>query len=215
MNRIRIAAWLCLAALAPSLTGCVGAAAVGAGTGALMFVDRRAAETYLTDEGVEIRAASRLGDVLGRRAHINVTSYNRMALLTGEVHDEAAKAQAEKTVAAVPNVRSIANELRVAGVSSLGDRSNDAYVTSKVKARFIDANKFSPVHVKVITEAGTVYLLGLVTQRESEAAVEIARTTAGVAKVVRMMEIISEEQARQIDNRPPPEPAKKPAPAAQ
>lgn len=196
--------WLLLATLMPILAGCFGATVVGVGAGALMAADRRPSETYVTDESIELRAGNRINEAFGDRAHVNVTSYNRSVLLTGEVPDTAARSQVEKIAGGVPNVKAISNEAQVAGVSTLGARGNDAYITSKVKARFIDANKFAVIHVKVVTEAATVYLLGMVTQRESDAAVDIARTTGGVQKVVRVFEIISEEQARQMDNRPTP-----------
>ena len=154
----------------------------------------------MTDEGIEIRAANRFNEHFGDRAHINVTSYNRMVLLTGEVPNATARAEAEKIVAGIPNVKSISNELIVASTSSMGGRSNDSYITSKVKARFVDANKFAANHVKVVTEAGVVFLLGLVTQADANAAVEVTRTTGGVLKVVRVFEIISPEQAKAIDN---------------
>ncbi len=193
---------LLLALAVPLLAGCFGVAAVGVGTGALMFTDRRQAETFATDEGIEIRAASRISEKYGDRAHVNVTSYNRTVLLTGEVPDAAAKAEVEKIVATVPNVKAISNELQIGAVSTLGNRSNDTFITSKVKARFIDAAQFGANHVKVVTEAGVVYLMGLVTQREAGAAVEIARTTGGVLKVVRVFEIVSDAEARRLD--PPP-----------
>ncbi len=195
--------WLLMAALAPTLAGCFGAAVVGVGAGALIVADRRIAETYLADEGIEIRAGNRIREKFGSNTHVNVTSYNRMVLLTGEAPDAAAKAEVEKAVAGVPNVKAVTNELQVAGASSLGGRSNDTYITSKVKARFIDYAKFSPHLVKVVTEAGTVYLLGLVTQREADDAVDIARTTSGVQKVVRVFEIIGGEEARRLDLRAP------------
>ncbi len=202
--RIKIGARLRnLAALTlsvPVLAGCFGAAAVGVGTGALMLTDRRNSETFISDQGMEIRAANRIGDQYGDKVHVNVTSYNRMLLLTGEVPTEVMKADVEKLASAVPNVKAITNELAIAGPASFGGRSNDSYITSKVKARFVDANKFSPNHVKVVTEAGVVFLLGLVTQAEADAAVEIARTTGGVQKVIRVFEIISPEQARAIDS---------------
>lgn len=209
-NRNRLFAWALLAALAPTLSGCFGAAAVGVGAGVIIAADRRPTETYLTDEGIEVRSSSRIGEKYGGRAHVNVTSYNRTVLLTGEVPDAAAKAEAERLVGGVPNVKAISNELQVAGASTLGARSNDAYITSKVKARFIDAGKFAVNHVKVVTEAGAVYLLGLVTKREADAAVEVARTTGGVLKVVRLFEYLAEEEARQIDSRPPADAAKAP-----
>jgi osmotically-inducible protein OsmY len=176
-----------------------------------MLADRRNSETYIADEGMEVRTANRINEKYGDKAHVNVTSYNRMVLLTGEVPTEAIKTDVEKLAAGVPNVKSISNELAIAGSSSFGGRSNDAYITSKVKARFVDANKFSPNHVKVVTEAGVVFLLGLVTQAEANAAVDIARTTGGVQKVVRVFEIISPEQAKALDNRPDPGPEPKPA----
>ena len=196
--------------LIPVISGCAGVAVVGAGAGALVLTDRRISETYLADEGIEIRAANRISEKLGGKAHVNVVSYNRTILLTGEVPDAAAKDLAEKIASEVPNVRAISNELAIAGASSFGGRSNDAYITSKVKARFVDHGKFAPNHVKVITEAGVVFLLGLVTQTEADAAVEIARTTGGVQKVVRVFELISPDQAKKIDN-PNSAPAKAPA----
>ncbi|MDP3514831.1 MAG: BON domain-containing protein [Sulfuritalea sp.] len=202
--RIKIGARLRnLAALTlsvPVLAGCFGAAAVGVGTGALMLTDRRNSETFISDQGMEIRAANRISETHGDKVHVNVTSYNRMLLLTGEVPTEVMKADVEKLAAGVPNVKAITNELAIAGPASFGGRSNDSYITSKVKARFVDANRFSPNHVKVVTEAGVVFLLGLVTQAEADAAVEIARTTGGVQKVIRVFEIISPEQARAIDS---------------
>jgi len=189
-----------LALCLPVLAGCFGAAAVGVGTGALMLTDRRNSETFISDQGMELRAANRISENFGDKVHVNVTSYNRMLLLTGEAPTEVIKADVEKLATGVPNVKSITNELAIAGPSSFGGRSNDSYITSKVKARFVDANKFSPNHVKVVTEAGVVFLLGLVTQAEADAAVEIARTTGGVQKVVRVFEIISPEQARALDN---------------
>jgi len=192
---------LVLLAAATLLAGCFGAAVVGVGTGALIITDRRVAENYLADEGIEIRANNRIGENFGSKVHIDVTSYNRMVLIAGEVPDAATRAEVEKVVSGVPNVKSTVNELQIAGPTSLPARSNDAYISSKVKARFIDANKFAANHVKVMTEAGAVYLMGLVTQREADDAVEVARTTGGVQKVIRVFEIISEEEARRLDLR--------------
>jgi len=200
LSQIRIRLLFLVAAL-PLLAGCLGAAVVGVGTGALIITDRRVPENYLADEGIEIRASNRIGENFGSKVHVDVTSYNRMVLIAGEVPDADTRAAVEKVVAGVPNVKSIVNELQVSGPTSLPARSNDAYITSKVKARFIDANKFSANHVKVMTEAGTVYLMGLVTQREADDAVEIARTTGGVLKVVRVFEVISDDEARRLDLR--------------
>lgn len=209
LNSRGVPGWILLAALMPILAGCFGATVVGVGAGALMAADRRPSETFVTDESIELRTGNRIREKLAGRTHVNVTSYNRAVLLTGEVPDAAARSQVEQIASGVPNVKAISNEIQIAGVSTLGARSNDAYITSKVKARFIDANRFAVIHVKVVTEAGTVYLLGMVTQRESDDAVEIARTTGGVQRVVRMFEFISEDEARRTDSRPTGEGASK------
>lgn len=193
MNRRTL---ILLAAFIPVLSGCFGAAAVGVGAGALVYADRRTTEVQVTDEGIELRAGNRISDKYGSNTHVNVTSYNRAVLLTGEVPDALTKADVEKIVAEVPNVKAVSNELQIAAASTLTARSNDTYITSKVKARFVDANTFAANHVKVVTEAGVVYLMGLVSQKEANAAVEVARTTGGVQKVVRIFEIISDDAAR-------------------
>jgi osmotically-inducible protein OsmY len=192
-----------LAALAlPALQGCVPAVATGVGAGALMIVDRRNAETYLADEAIEIRALNRINEKFGDKVHVNVTSYNHKVLLTGEVPDAGLRAELEKAVGGVANVKGVANETTIGPASSFGARSNDTYITSKVKARFIDANKFQANHVKVVTEAGAVFLLGLVTRKEADDAAEIARTTAGVKKVVRVFEYVEIREAQRLDSRP-------------
>ena len=196
----RLTTCLSLLTMAAALSGCIGAVAVGAGAGTLMVTDRRISEVYLADEAIEIRVNNAIGQQLGDKVHVNATSYNRMLLLTGEVPDAASKDQAEKVaIANSSEIKRITNELQIAGPSSYTARSNDTFLTSKVKARFLDAARFSINHVKVVTENSSVYLLGIVTQAEAEAAVEIARTTGGVQRVVRVFEIISDEQARQID----------------
>jgi osmotically-inducible protein OsmY len=175
---------------APFLLGGCLPVLIGAGAGAAYssLEDRRAAGAQLDDEGIELRTGNRISDRYGDAAHVNVTSYNRSVLLTGEVPDAEARAAAERIARAVPNVRGVANELEIAGASSLSARTNDSFVTSKVKGRFLDARRFNPIHVKVVTEAGVVYLLGTVTDREADDAVELARTVAGVRKVVKIFE---------------------------
>lgn len=197
-----------LAGLVPVLAGCFGAAAVvGVGAGALIYADRRQSDTILTDEGIEIRAASRISEKFKDQVNISVTSYNRTVLLTGQVPDETTKGEAEALASGIANVKRLQNELIVGPVSSLSSRAKDAYITSNVKARFIDSQQFSANHVKVVTENGMVYLLGLVTQREADAAVQVARTSAEVRKVIRVFEIISESEAKRVDG-PPAQPAK-------
>ena len=207
---------LLLALCLPVLAGCFGAAAVGVGAGALVLTDRRPPETYITDQGIELRAGNRVEEKYRDKVHVNVTSYNRMLLLTGEAPSAEIKADIEKLASTVPGVKSISNELAIAGPSSLGGRSNDVYITSKVKARFVDSGQFSANHVKVVTEAGVVFLLGLVNDREAQAAVQVTRTTTGVRKVVNVMEVVAESETKRLDssaaNRSEAKPAATPAP---
>jgi osmotically-inducible protein OsmY len=181
-----------LGACAPLL---VGGAAVGS---VLVFTDCRTSGIQLEDQAIELKAMNRVREVLGDRAHVNVTSYNRVALLTGEVPSEADRATAEQTVARVENVKSTVNELAVAGSTSLTARSNDTILSSKVKATFVDAKDLQANAFKVVTERGNVYLLGRVTEREADRATELARSVAGVQKVVRVFEIISEAELAEL-----------------
>jgi osmotically-inducible protein OsmY len=180
---------VCVALLALLLQGCE-LALLGAAGGAAFtaFEDRRTSGTQIEDEGIELRAGNRIGERFGDKVHVNVTAFNRWVLLTGEAPTEAMRSDMEKLVLAVPNVRGAANEVQIAGISALGSRTNDSFITSKVKARFVDARRFNPVHVKVVTEAGVVYLMGVVTDKEANDAVEVARTTGGVRKVVKIFE---------------------------
>ena len=191
-----------LVAMVPALAGCFGVAAVGMGAGALMLADRRPSDTYISDQAIEVRAGNGVDKKYHDKVHVNVTSYNRTVLITGEVPDAATKADVEAIVAAQPNVKATQNELRISGLSNLGARSNDTLITSKVKGRFVDYGKFSANLVKVVTEGGTVYLMGLVTRNEGDAATEIARETSGVLSVVRLFEYISQEEANRLSNRP-------------
>lgn len=209
MKTNKLLTWALLAALMPALAGCFGVAVVGMGAGALMLADRRPSDTYLSDEAIELRAGNSIGEKYGDKVHVNITSYNRTVLITGEVPDAATKADIGQIVAAKPNVKATQNELRISGLSAFGGRSNDALITSKVKGRFVDYGKFSANLVKVVTEGGTVYLMGLVTQREGDDATQIARETSGVLGVVRMFEYISEDEAKRIDK--PAETSKAPA----
>jgi osmotically-inducible protein OsmY len=184
----RAVALCALVPLAATLAGCIGAAVVGGGAALLSAQDRRTSGTQIEDEGIELRAGNRISERFGDKVHVNITSFNRSALLTGEVPDDRSRAEVEKLVLSVPNVRGVSNELLVAGVSTLGSRGNDSFITSKVKARFVDSRKFNPVHVKVVTEGAVVFLLGQVTDQEATDAVELARTTGGVRKVVKIFD---------------------------
>ena len=186
-RNLLIAAALALSALA--LQGCVAGAVVGAGTVALLADDRRTTGIYIEDENIEWKAVARIYDQF-KGSHINATSFNRKLLLTGEVSTEETKKAAEAAMKAIPSVVSVANELAIGVNSSVGLRGNDAFVTSSVKARLLGNGKVSPTHVKVVTEAGTVYLMGLVTEAEGDAAVEVARSTSGVNRVVKLFEYV-------------------------
>jgi osmotically-inducible protein OsmY len=155
-----------------------------------MAADRRQVEVMYADQSIEFSAGSRIGDSLKGEGHVNVTSYNYTVLLTGEVPTAQAKADAETAVREVPQVKTVVNELQIAGTSSAASRSNDAYITSKVKSNLLGNGTVKPTDVKVVTEASVVYLLGLVTREEADAATDIARGTAGVQKVVRVFEYV-------------------------
>ena len=179
---------LVLALLAVALQGCVEMAVVGAGAAALSAADRRATGAQIDDEGIELRATNRVSERFGDKVHVNIISYNRSVLVVGEVPDAKAKAEIEKIISGTANVRGVTNDLQVAGGSSLSSRASDATITGKVKARFLDANRFNPLLVKVVTEAAVVYLMGIVTESEAASAVDVARTTGGVRKVVKVFE---------------------------
>ena len=176
------------AATLASLPGCAPVVVAGAGAAALMASDRRTTGIYIEDENIELKILGR-GKEFGN-AHVNASSYNRRVLLTGEAPDEAARAKIEEIVRTVPSVKEVTNEIEIAGNSSLASRGSDSLITSNVKTRMLNNPKFSVNHIKVVTENGTVYLMGLVTPAEGDAAVDIARTTSGVVRVVKVFEYI-------------------------
>ena len=182
--------------LAGSLSGCIAVVAGAAVGGAVASFDRRTIGTQTEDEGIELKVAARLPNVVGNAGHVNVTSYNRKVLLTGEVRDEAMKQAAEREVRAIDNVVSVINELEIAGPSSYTSRSNDALITTKVKASLVDKKTVSATAFKVTTERGVVYLQGLVTPREGNIAADVAKGVAGVNRVVKIFEYIAEEDPR-------------------
>ena len=194
-------AWAALAlGTLGSLQGCIPVIVGGTGMAVAMVSDRRTSGTYVEDESIEWKAVKRIEDRLGDKVHVNATAFNRKLLLTGEAFNEASRDEAGRVAAAVENVKEVVNELRIAPTSTLSARSNDTYISSKVKARFVDQKDFRVQQVKVITEAGTVFLMGLVTEKEGQAATEITRTTSGVQKVVRVFEYINDEEARRLDS---------------
>ncbi|MFM9913047.1 MAG: BON domain-containing protein [Methylophilaceae bacterium] len=178
------------AILASNLTACAPVIIGGAASGGLMAADRRSSGAFVDDQTIELKAESQISQQLGDKVHVNVTSYNRNVLLTGEAKDEASKAKTEAITKAVETVSRVNNELTVGFTSSISNRANDTYLTSKVKARMLAENRFPANQVKVVTEASVVYLMGLVTKKEADDATEITRSTEGVAKVVKMFEYI-------------------------
>jgi osmotically-inducible protein OsmY len=193
-------------AVAAALGGCFPVIMGGAVMGTLMATDRRTSGAQVEDEGIELRAASRIRENLGDRVHVNVTSYNRRVLITGEVPNAQDKQLVEQIVSRVENVVSVVNELTELGNSTLTQRSSDVLVSGRVKAGLIDAKDLVSNAFKVVTERGTVYLLGRVTPREAERATEIARSTSGVQKVVRVFETLTEDELRNMLPQPAPEP---------
>jgi osmotically-inducible protein OsmY len=197
--RLRNAALAALAAVTLANTmllgGCaavvVGGAAVGT---AMVATDRRTSGTQLEDQNIELKALTRISDTVGDRGHVNVTSYNRMVLLTGEVASEADRTALEQAIGRIEGVRSIVNELAVMGSSSFTARSNDTVLTSMVKASFVDAKDLQSNAFKVVTERATVYLMGRVTEREAARAAELARGVSGVQKVVRVFDILTDAE---------------------
>ena len=202
-----LALGVCLGA---SISACAPIMLGGAVMGSLMAIDRRTAGTLVDDEGIELRAASRIRDNLGERGHVNVTSYNRQVLLTGEMPNAKDKELVERVVSKVENVRTIVNETVIAGNPTFSQRSSDAYITGKIKASMVDRKDLFANAFKVVTEGGTAYLMGRVTQREANRATDIARSTSGVLKVVRVLEIISEEELQgTLPTKPAPVEVKK------
>ena len=193
---------LSLAAGLLSLSGCFPLMMGGAVTGVLVAADRRTSGTVLEDNAIQLKASNRIDDVLGDRVHINTASYNRQLLLTGEVPSEQDKQLAEKAASGVENVRNVVNELAVLGNSTLSQRSSDTLVTSRVKANLIDAKDLYASAFKVTTERGTVYLMGRVTQREANRATDVVAGTSGVQRVVRILEIISEDELARLQPAP-------------
>lgn len=190
IKRLPITQLLMAAVIATQLTACFPIVAGGAAAGGLMAADRRTSGAYVEDEAIEIKAEKNIDDQLGDKIHVNVTSYNRNVLMTGEAIDEATKAKAESITKSVANVRGVTNEMVISAVSPRMERNNDAYITTKVKTRMLTENRFPVNYVKVVTEISVVYLMGIVTHKEADDAVEIARATDGVQKVVKVFEYL-------------------------
>ena len=190
LSNTSVGTLILVAALGSQLTACVPVVAGGAAAGGLVAADRRSTGAYLEDQEIELKAESAINDNLKESVHANVTSYNRRVLITGEVSNEANKAKAESVVRPIQNVNRINNQLVIGANTPISSRTNDAYITSKVKTKFISENKFAANLVKVVTENGTVFLMGMVTHKEGDDAAEIASKVSDVKKVVKDFEYI-------------------------
>lgn len=186
------------ATLATGLSACVPLMVGGAVGTALVATDRRTSGAQLEDQGIELKGGQRLREILGDRGHVNLTSFNRTVLITGEVPTAEDKAAVERAVGQLDNVKGVVNDLGIGPVSSIGARSNDGLITTKVKGRFVESQDLLSNAVKVVTERSVVYLMGRVTEREAKRATDLARGTTGVLKVVTVFDLISEEELARI-----------------
>lgn len=206
-----LATTLLCGAMLTSLTGCIELMVGGAVMSGVAAADRRTLGAQTEDKAIAVKGEARMPAITGDVGHVNVTSFNRRVLLSGEVRDEAMKAAAEREVRTIDGVQSVYNELVIAGPASYTSRSNDALITTKVKASLVDMKTISAASFKVVTENGTVFLMGRVTQREGTVAADVARGVGGVQKVVKLLDYISEEELKQFQAAP----ARTGAPAAQ
>ncbi len=205
---MRFTALLAALAAASALSACapllVGGAMVG---GSLMSVDRRTSGVQVDDQSIELKSIRRINEVMGDKGYVSVTSYNRIALLTGQVPTEADKATVEQAVSRIEGVRSIVNELALTpNVATFINHSNDTLITSKIKASLIDAKDVQAGAFKVVTERSVVYLMGRVTEREANRAADIARGVSGVQKVVKVFEVVTEAELADLVPKPAPKP---------
>ena len=193
-----------LVVAAATLGGCAALLVGGAVGTAVVVTDRRTAGTQLEDQNIELKSVTSIRETVGERGHINVTSYNRQVLLTGEVASEADRAAVEQAIGRIEGVKTIVNELAAMGASSMTARSNDTILTSRVKASYIDAKDLQASAVKVVTERAVVYLMGRVTEREANRATDLARGVAGVQKVVKVFETLTEAELAALGSNPKP-----------
>ena len=184
------------------LSGCAPLVVGGAVVGGMVAVDRRTSGTQLEDEAIELKVANAINKEMGERVHLNVTSYNRRVLLTGEIRSDADRSRATLLAQSQENVNQVVNDLAIGAASSISQRTKDVVTSGQVKAAFVDAKDLQASAVKVVTERGIVYLMGRVTPREAQRATDIARSTSGVAKVVRVFEEISEQELQRLSQPP-------------
>ncbi|CAM4129116.1 MAG: BON domain-containing protein [Comamonas sp.] len=203
-TRVACAA-LTAAALSAALGGCVALVGGGAAVAGMSALDRRTTGSQVEDQGIELRADNRINEVMGEKARVSVTSYNRVVLLTGQAGNATDKQTIEKLVREQPTVRQVYNEVEVLPfTATLSQRSKDTMITGQVKASLVNAKDISSSAIKVVTENNAVYLMGIVTPREAKRAAEIARGVNDVTKVVRLFEVISEDELAAMQTKPAP-----------
>lgn len=198
INKTSASQALLCAALLASLSGCFTLVAGGVAMGAVATVDRRTLGAQTEDKSITVKAEVKLADLGGDNGHINIASFNRKVLITGEVPDQRTKEAAEREVRAIEGVQNVFNELVISGPASYTSRSSDTLVTTKVKASLVEMKTISASSFKVVTENGTVFLMGRVTQREGDVATDVTKSVAGVQRVVKMFEYITEDELRAI-----------------
>jgi osmotically-inducible protein OsmY len=174
------------------LQGCVGGIIAAGGAGAAVAVDRRSAGTIVDDEAIELKISAAINEDkdIGEKAHINITSFNYVVLLTGEAPSEAMRDHIVDIARHVEKVRRVYNEIVVAEPTTVKSRSEDAWITGKVKAKLLGMKDVSAANIKVVTENRNVYLMGIVSHAEADAAIEAARFVDGVARVVTLFEYL-------------------------
>lgn len=199
-----LATALLCGAMLTSLTGCIELMVGGAVMGGVAAADRRTLGAQTDDKTITVKGEAKLPGLVGDAGHVNVNSFNRNVLLTGEVRDEAMRQSVEREIRAIPGVEGVTNEMVIAGPASYTSRSNDALITTKVKASLVDMKTISAASFKVVTENGTVFLMGRVTQREGTVAADVARSVSGVQKVVKLFDYITEAELKQMQPDPAP-----------
>jgi len=208
-----VRALIAAAAISGVLGGCVAAMGGAMVGGSMMAVDRRTTGTQVDDQTIELRASTEVPEAIGQRGNISVTSYNRVLLLTGEVPTEADRTKAEATAAKIENVRAVLNELAVMPNVSINQITADSITTGKVKAAFVDTPTLQVASIKVVTDRGTVFLMGRLTEAEAAQATQVARSVGGVKKVVKIFEIITPAELAAMPLAPVETPASAPASA--
>jgi len=204
---LKFSVWLVGAALLLQLVGCIAVPALmvggGVGMGTMLATDRRTPGAVIEDRGIETKAAFRIREALGDAVHVNVSSYNRLALITGEVPDEKRKAQIEKIILGVENVQRTVNEVAIMENASTTARLQDGILTSRIRAALIDEKDLIANAFKVTTERGVVYIQGRATAREIALMTEIVSSLSGVTRLVRMVDVLTEEDLSGMLPAPP------------